>query len=213
VRHCDFVNETNLIELAALNAIGALDGKDAANFARLLEESEAARQEAARFAPVTEALALALPVATGPSADLKSRILQEVHRRQAKAGVEKMLQQLVPKSESGMSFIPGLGDTGWLPLPMPGAYVKILSYAPASEHAIILGKLDAGAKFPGHFHERSEDLFLVSGDLHVGERVMHAGDFHHAEAGSEHGINWTETGCVVLTVVAKDDLLNQLTAA
>jgi quercetin dioxygenase-like cupin family protein len=51
---------------------------------------------------------------------------------------------------------------------------------------------------------------MISGDLHVGEEVLRAGDFHHAEAGSQHAVNWSEQGCVLICVLSKEDLMNQL---
>jgi hypothetical protein len=47
--------------------------------------------------------------------------------------------------------------------------------------------------------------------LHVGEQLIRAGDFHHADAGSRHEVNWSETGCVLLAVISREDLLTQLT--
>jgi anti-sigma factor ChrR (cupin superfamily) len=41
------------------------------------------------------------------------------------------------------------------------------------------------------------------------EVVLRAGDFHHAEAGTAHDVNWSEGGCVLLAVLSKEDLLNQ----
>ena len=50
---------------------------------------------------------------------------------------------------------------------------------------------------------------MISGDLHIGDEIIQAGDFHHAEAGSTHGVNWSEQGCVLVAVLAKEDLLAQ----
>ena len=77
----------------------------------------------------------------------------------------------------------------------------------------MLGKLEPGARYPGHSHLRPEDVFMLSGDLHLGEKVvLRAGDFHHAEAGTAHDVNWSEEGCVLLAVLSKEDLLNQFAA-
>ena len=54
---------------------------------------------------------------------------------------------------------------------------------------------------------------MLSGDLHIGEQVLHAGDFHHAAAGSSHGVNWSEAGCVLLAVLSQEDLVAQLLPA
>jgi hypothetical protein len=50
---------------------------------------------------------------------------------------------------------------------------------------------------------------MLSGDLHVGQVVLQAGDFHHAEAVTRHEVNWSEQGCVLLGIFSKEDLLAQ----
>ena len=51
-----------------------------------------------------------------------------------------------------------------------------------------------------------------SGDLHIGDQALHAGDFHHAEAGTHHPVNFSEGGCTLLIVLTTEDLLAQLEA-
>lgn len=201
------------IELAALHALGALDGADAHAFTRLRAESADARKESASFGRVAEALAGSLPDAAEPSPDLRTRILNQVNRAKAQAALRAQLHALAPKSEAGLAFLKHADVSGWLPLRVPGAFVKLLSFDPGSDHAVLLGKLDPGARYPSHHHRHGEDLFMLSGDLHVGDEIIHAGDFHHADAGSDHGVNWSESGCVLLAILAKEDLFTQFGVA
>ena len=90
--------------------------------------------------------------------------------------------------------------------------MKLLSLDEEGDYALVLGKLEAGARYPSHAHKHAESLFMLSGDLHIGDEVIHAGDFHHADAGSGHGVNWSQTGCVLLAVLSKEDLLAQFAA-
>ena len=131
----------------------------------------------------------------------------------AREALKKRLKQLLPASKAGFAFLPGSPESGWLPLRVAGASVKLLSFDEASEYAIVLGKLDPGARYPGHQHKHPEDLYMLSGDLHIGEYTMRPGDFHHAEAGSTHGVNWSEQGCVLLAVLSKEDLIAQFGAS
>src|SRR6185369_14344666 len=55
---------------------------------------------------------------------------------------------------------------------------------------------------PLGIHINGEDVFVLSGDLHIGEHVLRAGDFHHADAGTSHGENFSETGCAILAVIS-----------
>jgi anti-sigma factor ChrR (cupin superfamily) len=202
-------NKTHLRELAALHALGALQGEDARAFSALLADSAEARTEARAFAAATEALAQSLP-ARQPPAGLKEKILQQINRSNARAEAQNVIRRMLPASEGGLAFIKEGGQSAWVSLPVPGAFVKVLSFDEASGHAVVLGKLEAGSRYPEHTHHLPEDIFMLSGDLHVGDQVLQAGDFHHAEAGSRHGVNWSEHGCVLLAVLSKEDLLRQL---
>jgi anti-sigma factor ChrR (cupin superfamily) len=203
-------NASHPKDLAPLHALGALDGDDLRDFARLLELDPDARGELSGFTGVLEALARSVPAAATPSPDLKARILREAERRKARAAAEIELRKLVPASHNGLAFLKNADSPGWLPLPVAGAFVKLLSFDQASGYAVVLGKLDAGSRYPSHTHVHPEDIFMLSGDLHVGDEVLRAGDFHHAEAGSRHGVNWSEQGCTLLAVLSRDDLLAQL---
>jgi anti-sigma factor ChrR (cupin superfamily) len=202
-------HDTHIKELAALYALGTLDGEDARAFSALLAENAEAQQEAKAFSGVAEALAGSLPSAPLP-AGLKNRILRQIKARQARAQAQVQMSQLVPPAKGGLAFLKDAAGPGWMPLSVPGASVKLLSFDPNSAYAVVLGKLEPGSRYPDHTHQCPEDIYMLSGDLHVGDTVIRAGDFHHAEAGSQHPVNWSETGCVLLCVLSKDDLLAQL---
>jgi hypothetical protein len=51
---------------------------------------------------------------------------------------------------------------------------------------------------------------LLTGDLHIGGRVMRPGDFHHAEPGTAHGENYSVEGCTLLAILSADHALAQL---
>lgn len=200
---------TQLSQLAALHALGALEGEEAQAFSALLAENSAAREETQAFGAVTEALALSLPKME-PSADLKARILSAAEKAKARARASRAMARLLPAAQHGMAFLPRAAETGWVRLPVPGAWVRLLAFDPGSPYAVVLGKLEAGSRYPGHTHKHPEDIFMLSGDLHVGDQVLRAGDFHHAEGASQHSVNWSEEGCVLICVLSKEDLLNQL---
>ena len=65
--------------------------------------------------------------------------------------------------------------------------------------------LEAGAEYPAHHHLGAEEGFMVSGDLHMFDRVLGPGDFFHAEAGSDHGPTYSKKGCQLLLVTANEN--------
>ena len=198
-----------IIEDAALHALGALDGEDAQVFAHLFVEDPQARKEAAALARMTDALAQSLPASPSPSAGLKDRIIRAAAVRKARTNLEATLKQMTPPSQGGFAFLRNACEAGWMPLPVAGASVKLLSFDDDTGYATVLGKLEPGTRYPAHTHRHSEDIYMLSGDLHVGEEIICAGDFHHAEAGTSHPVNWSEEGCVLLAVLSKEDLLAQ----
>jgi anti-sigma factor ChrR (cupin superfamily) len=200
---------SQISQMAALYALGALEKEEARRFAELLSESPEALSDAQVFGSITEKLAQSLP-RRAPSPGLKERILAAAEKSKARARAAQAMQQMLPVSKNGLAYMKAAADGGWLPLPVTGAFVKLLSFDSASSYALVLGKLDPGSRYPAHTHKHPEEIFMISGDLHVGEEVLRAGDFHHAAAGSQHPVNWSEQGCVLICVLSKADLMNQL---
>jgi anti-sigma factor ChrR (cupin superfamily) len=105
-----------------------------------------------------------------------------------------------------LRFLEG-SDTGWKALPIPGAFLKLLSLQPDRGYAVLLGKLLPGTRYPAHTNVGPEDFYILTGDLHVDGRRLGPGDFHHAEAGSVHGENYSVEGCTLLAVLTTADPL------
>jgi anti-sigma factor ChrR (cupin superfamily) len=113
----------------------------------------------------------------------------------------------------GFAFRAASDAAGWKALPVPGAYIKALSANRQQGYAVLLGKLDAGARYPAHFHHGAEDFCILTGDLHVGGVEMGPGDFHHADAGTEHEVNYSVGGCTLIAVIPLDHELAQFALA
>lgn len=205
-------NRTQLKNLAPLHALGALDGEDLRAFDALLAQDAEVRAETSAFSQVADGLAESLP-RKAPPAHLREVILRRAAEAKARHRATQAIQRLVPAATGGLAFLHDAAGAGWLPLRVPGAFVKLLSFDETTNYAVVLGKLEAGARYPGHAHRRAEDIYMLSGDLHVGNHCLRAGDFHHADAGSEHGENWSEAGCVLIAVLSKEDLMAQLSPA
>jgi len=180
-------------ELAALQAVGALDGEDAASMAHcdvcpfgraaitaLGFENAAAAISATVFPPVV------------PSAGLKDKIMARI----APAVPE-------PK-EPDSNFI--FSDEGeWQTLPGGQIRIKTLSDLPEAGHAMILLEATPGAVFLPHFHEGSEEVFLISGDLTSNGRILGPGDYLRHAAGTHHEKATSEHGCRAILVTAREN--------
>lgn len=138
---------------------------------------------------------------TAPPSQLKAKILERI------ASANEI--PLVPLATvlPGLRFHEAAGDSGWKALPLPGAYIKLLSFEKERGYAVLLGKIEAGARYPAHVNAGPEDFYILSGDLVVGNRRLVAGDFHHADKGSQHEVNYSEKGCTLLAVLTTEDPL------
>lgn len=95
----------------------------------------------------------------------------------------------------------------WQELAEPGVsgvYVKVLRFdASAGRAPTILLKFDAGATYPGHRHPGGEEIFVMEGDIRLGQDRLNAGDYLYTAPGNVHAVK-SETGCVVLVSVPQE---------
>ncbi len=138
------------------------------------------------------ALALARAADTGavPGPHVKARLMSAV-------------ASPVP---AGFHFLFG-ADAEWLPHPVPGIRMQVLSTNKAAGYAMLLLDAAPGTKFPAHHHGGAEECYVLSGSVQTCNRRMRAGDFLHAAAGTDHGELWTDEGARVLLVVSAEDYL------
>lgn len=203
-------------ELAALNAAGALEGTDAAEFNRLRDARDPdLLAEIAAFQLVADGLSLGSgPVA--PPVGLRARLLGRLGSKASasapapvSAPVEAKPAAFVPPANP-FTFLRNNDDSGWLPLPVKGAYVKPLHIETERGYAVVLGKLDPGTHYPAHSHLGPEQIYMLTGDLHIGDEALGPGDFHHAGPGTQHGVNHSVNGCTILVVLSLADLQAQM---
>ena len=191
------MNEERLKDLAASFASGEISTAERAELlTALVSASTDARQEVASIVDAACALSLSIRKEK-PSASLKGKIFARTVQR----GNEM---------SKALSFLPQAAKTGWTPMKVPGAFVKLLSMNSERGYAVALGKLDANTSYPAHTHFGPEEVLVLTGDLWIGDTRLEAGDFHHAEAGSEHDINHSDNGCTILIVLTTEDLVAQM---
>jgi anti-sigma factor ChrR (cupin superfamily) len=99
------------------------------------------------------------------------------------------------------------GDRPWTATPLPGIESKVLSVDTARGVVTMLIRASAGAVYPSHRHSGPEECYVIRGSVVIDGRVLRAGDFHHADADSDHGEITTAEGAEVLIVGAIDDYL------
>ncbi len=187
-------------EQASLYALGALSDPERLVFEAEVEIDPELRTLVFELQRTADTVALAVPQVKLPHT-LKDKILRRIE--------ELATPPVTPpiSAFAGLQFLHAAAAADWKRLPVPGAYIKLLSFEKEHGYAVLLGKLDSGVRYPAHVNSGSEDFYVLTGDLIIGARKLVAGDFHHADAGSKHEVNYSEEGCTLLAVLTADDPL------
>ncbi len=193
-------------ESIPLYSVGALDGRELEEFeSYLADASEEELQELASVNDVAAFLIVAQPDPRPPPPEVKASVLRKINQietaNELPPSAEAVLETAMAK---GISFI--MEEQGeWLELPTKGARIKELSVAPSRGYNLLVVELDPDTDYPQHDHAGPEEGFLLSGDLHMEDRVVKPGDYFHAEPGSKHGRTYSEHGCRLLLVSSTAD--------
>jgi len=187
-------------EQASLYVLGALSADEQRLFETRLGKEADLRELVLSLQRATNLMALAGPQTPLP-AGLKEKVMERLG--------EKSHRQRLP----GFKFIAAEDTGGWKELPVRGAWVKLLSIEREKGYAVLMGKLEAGVRYPAHTHEGDEEIYMLTGDLHIGDRALGPGDFHHADAGTAHDVNYSVEGCTLLAVLPANHEIVQFAMA
>jgi anti-sigma factor ChrR (cupin superfamily) len=191
-----FEQADDLIELAAIDAAGALGPESRA--ALLVQLATATDEQRRAIAEVYEAAAAAVTQTLTTAAGAEPIAMPS---SAAKA-------QLMARLSTGGRFFSIRSNEGrWQPM-MAGVEAKLLNLDNERQIATMLVRFAAGVVYPPHHHSGAEECYVISGDLIVQGQHLHAGDFHHADAGSDHEPMTSVNGGVALLVVAAADYLS-----
>jgi len=119
---------------------------------------------------------------------------------------ELLARCVAPPLPDGFHIRSASGNT-WMPHPVPGILMKILSINHDRDYATLLLDVSPGTRFPPHHHSGPEECYVISGSLETCGRRLAAGDFVHADAGTDHAELRSDEGCQVLLVVPIEELL------
>jgi anti-sigma factor ChrR (cupin superfamily) len=85
---------------------------------------------------------------------------------------------------------------------MPGVTAKTLFHESPVGNTTLLIRMQPGAVIPPHRHAAVEHCYVLEGDLHFGDLVMHTGDYHCAVGDTTHETSHTENGCLLLIIAS-----------
>jgi Domain of unknown function (DUF4437) len=81
---------------------------------------------------------------------------------------------------------------------LPDAEFKLLSFDETTKARSQITRLPAGWKQPQGYHNTNEEIFVLSGDLTVGDKKMTKYSYAYYPAGHVHGPSHTEYGATLL---------------
>lgn len=96
-------------------------------------------------------------------------------------------------------------EGGWEATGVEGVSIRRLFVDSDRNQFTGMVRMTAGSTYPRHVHNGAEECLVLEGDLHVGDLVLHAGDYQRAPAGSLHGVQSTEGGCLLLITSSLSD--------
>lgn len=188
------------IEQAALAAAGAIPWEDAA----------APQAELRSFAPVVQMLAGAVaPV--NPPARVRAELLAKIASDASDASSNKPSPQVwktwaaVPEIDE--LYIRRTNEGTWEQTGVSGVSVRQLFVDRPGNRITMLVRMAPGSSYPRHVHDGPEECLVLEGDLSVGDTVLHPGDYQRAAAGSRHGVQSTNGGCLLLITSSLSDEL------
>ncbi len=204
--------DDDLRETAALYVLGSLEEEEARVWRLHAIECEVCRREVSSLAASARELTRLSPVEAVPE-ELWSRVLERIRRTGSGADVtgEKQVWKgwkhtTAAVREGGFNFLGAL-ESAFEPTGFEGVEARRLFVDHEKGRVTMMVRMRAGSSYPAHVHAGEEECFVVSGDLRVGELKMGAGDYQRAATGSRHGVQSTETGCVLLLTSSTSDRL------
>ena len=186
-------SNSDVHELVSLFALGVLDADEKLRFEGHLEECASCQTELRSLNEAVADLGSSHPAE--PPAHLRQRLLERANgSRQAPGLVFQQSGILVSRS----------ADIPWRTMG-PGIQVKLLYADPDRKYRTTLVRMDPGAYMPKHHHKEIEELFILSGELHVQGQIARAGDYCRAEADTVHEAAFTPSGAMFLAIACEQD--------
>jgi len=159
--------------------------------AHLEQGCEACEAELSSLRGVADGLATVASI--DPPPGLRQRLMAKVGSAPRSPGILF--------EESGL-LISRSAELVWEPL-APGIQFKPLFMDSDRFYNTMLVRMDSGARYPGHRHHDVEELFVLSGDLHISGEVMRQGDYCRADTDTLHGETFSELGCLFLLMASQ----------
>ena len=185
---------TDLIENAALYALGALNQDEAHSFEEHLGEGcDVCRAEVEAFGGVVAALSFGV-AEESPSEEVKKKLQLRLDEDQ-RGRKDRRTSSIVSSQ-----FLSVRSDEGEWQEIQAGVLIKQLFIDNKTGIATSLVRMSPGTSLPRHRHNDIEQFYIMEGDCHVQGEILGPGDYHCAGPGSIHATTYTIGGTLFLLV-------------
>lgn len=195
-------DKLTLAEIADMYVAGGLTPSEHDRFRRLLDSGDEEAADALRGALAASDALLNLARPVDPPRGVRRRLLSRVETM--RRGDDQVWRSW-GTDDSDHTFTLRADEGEWMDTGVEGVKVRRIFVDRAANRMTCMFKMEPGASYPSHVHDGGEECFVLEGDLHVGDIVMYAGDYQRAPGGSEHGIQSTERGCLLLVTSSLSD--------
>ncbi|WP_447968530.1 cupin domain-containing protein [Nitrospira sp. M1] len=195
----------NILEQAALYALGALEGAELESFERTVAEGCATCQVVKDFQNIAGLLGSSV-APMSPPASLRTTLLKRVAAERTAEGQGSRDNPDVPSEDSDGFTVIRATDDLWRDVE-PGIRIKPLSFDKTNGRMTALARMAPHSRYAAHRHTSSEEFYILEGALSCGGHTLYPGDYHRAEAGTVHHETSTEVGCLMLMIFSPNNEL------
>ncbi len=193
-----------VLEQAALYALGALEGQEKEAFEKLVAEGGVPCQAVKAFQHVTGQLGATVKPMS-PPASLREKLMERIaaENRTDQHGATSELGE--HPEDTGLTFVRSTDDL-WKEI-MPGVLLKPLSFDKAQGRLTALARMAPRTNYAAHRHTAPEEFYVLEGTCFCGGQLLHPGDYHRAEIGTVHDETSSEDGCLMLIIFSPNNEL------
>lgn len=184
-------------DLAPLYVLDLLSDSERQWVEQQLEECPDLIEELASYQEAIDVLPYAappVPMAT----DLKARLFERLE-------LDLPAPSVAPNRPDPFEIVSVRSqEMQWQPHPVPGVRMAIFHSNPDKREITGLLRAEPGVHYLNHQHADIEEIYMLEGDLVIGETTYHAGDYLRSYPGSMHEPYTTE-GCMFFFRTSMDD--------
>ncbi|HBB31620.1 MAG TPA: anti-sigma factor [Cyanobacteria bacterium UBA8803] len=190
-------------ELAPLYALDLLSEVERSWVEQQIAECPDLAEELTAYQSEVTAIPYSVP-ALPMAADLKDRLFGQL-------GLDNPSSERCPDPIVESYRAVRLQDLDWIAHTTTGVAIAIVHRDEIKRELVGFLRAEPGVHYPFHRHAAIEEIFMLEGDLVIGDEVYGTGDYIRSQPGSSHA-PYTTGGCCFFFHTSMDDEYPELNA-